>query len=104
MTRRKTNLSRKIRKAKSVRRVIAHQTEEERASVNERSRQKMTQICANETSEEHATRLENARLGDSKQRGQTYMVDQSYNKDQKSHMNSGSQLRTRSATGRPKNT
>ncbi|GFU33719.1 uncharacterized protein TNCV_2047921 [Trichonephila clavipes] len=32
--------------------------------------------------------------GDSKQRGQTCMVDQSYNKDQKSHMNSGSQLRT----------
>ncbi|GFW83396.1 alpha-2-macroglobulin [Trichonephila clavipes] len=43
-------------------------------------------------------------LDDSKQRGQTYMVDQSYNKDQKSHMNSGSQLRSGSSTGRPKNT
>ncbi|GFX93959.1 hypothetical protein TNCV_3413211 [Trichonephila clavipes] len=29
--------------------------------------------------------------GDSKQRGQTYMVDQSYDKDQKSYMNIGSQ-------------
>ncbi|GFW89528.1 hypothetical protein TNCV_1514791 [Trichonephila clavipes] len=62
MTRRKTNLSRNTRKAKSVRRVIAHQTEEELTSVNERSRQRMTQIRANETAEECATRLEDARL------------------------------------------
>ncbi|GFV94454.1 uncharacterized protein TNCV_3352921 [Trichonephila clavipes] len=62
MTCRKTNLSRNTRKAKSVRRVIAYQTEEERASVNERSRQRMTQIRANEAAKERATRLEDARL------------------------------------------
>ncbi|GFT01985.1 hypothetical protein TNCV_2635791, partial [Trichonephila clavipes] len=62
MTRRKTNLSRNTRKIKSVQRVIAHQTEEERVSVNERSRQRMTQIRANEASEKRATRLENSRL------------------------------------------
>ncbi|GFV96639.1 ATP-dependent DNA helicase [Trichonephila clavipes] len=62
MTRRKTNLSRNTRKAKSVRQVIAHQTEEERASVNERSRQRMTQIRANKAAVERATKLEGARL------------------------------------------
>ncbi|GFU41103.1 uncharacterized protein TNCV_1058351 [Trichonephila clavipes] len=65
MTGRKTNLSRNTRKAKSVRRVIAHQTEEELASVNERRmncQQRMTQIRANETAKERATRLEDARL------------------------------------------
>ncbi|GFT88551.1 uncharacterized protein NPIL_518321, partial [Nephila pilipes] len=46
---------------KSVRREIAHQTEE-RASGNEQSRQRMAQIRAEETAEQHATRLEDARL------------------------------------------
>ncbi|GFU18046.1 hypothetical protein NPIL_358781, partial [Nephila pilipes] len=50
------------RKAKSVRRVIAHQTEEERASGNEQSRQRMAQIRAEEAAEQHAARLEDARL------------------------------------------
>ncbi|GFX51306.1 hypothetical protein TNCV_2736571 [Trichonephila clavipes] len=62
MTGRKTNLSRNTRKAKSVQRLIAHQTEEEQASVNEQSQQRMTQIRANEAAEEHATRLEDACL------------------------------------------
>ncbi|GFU13270.1 hypothetical protein NPIL_693891, partial [Nephila pilipes] len=44
----KSNLGRYTRKAKSVRRVIAHQTEEERASGNEQSRQRMAQIRAEE--------------------------------------------------------
>ncbi|GFX77389.1 hypothetical protein TNCV_2955871 [Trichonephila clavipes] len=63
MTRQKTNLSRNTRKAKSVRRVIANQTEEKRrASVNEHSLQRMTQMRANEALEKRATRLEDARL------------------------------------------
>ncbi|GFW02962.1 hypothetical protein TNCV_683881 [Trichonephila clavipes] len=41
---RKSNLVRNTRKAKSVQRVIAHQTEEERASANEPSRQRMGHI------------------------------------------------------------
>ncbi|GFS88023.1 uncharacterized protein NPIL_508071, partial [Nephila pilipes] len=51
-----------VKKAKSVRRVIAHQTEEERASGNEQSRQRMAQIPAEEAAEQHAARLEDARL------------------------------------------
>ncbi|GFW26456.1 hypothetical protein TNCV_1163931 [Trichonephila clavipes] len=62
MTRRKTNLSLNSCKAKSERRVIAHQTEEEQASVNERSQQRMTEIRAYETAEERATRFEDAHL------------------------------------------
>ncbi|GFT42395.1 hypothetical protein NPIL_240831 [Nephila pilipes] len=58
----KSNLGRYTRKAKSVRRVIAHQTEEERASGNEQSRQRMAQIRAEEAAEQHAARLEDARL------------------------------------------
>ncbi|GFS35845.1 uncharacterized protein NPIL_49081 [Nephila pilipes] len=59
---RKPNLGRNTRKAKSVRRVIAHQTEEERASGNEKSRQRMAQIRAEEAAEQHVARLEDARL------------------------------------------
>ncbi|GFU08647.1 uncharacterized protein NPIL_244021 [Nephila pilipes] len=59
---RKSNLGRNTRKAKSVRRVIAHQTEEERASGNKQSRQRMAQIRAEEAAEQHAARLEDARL------------------------------------------
>ncbi|GFU26256.1 uncharacterized protein NPIL_266621 [Nephila pilipes] len=59
---RKSNLGRNTRKAKSVRRVIAHQTEEEQASGNEQSRQRMAQIRAEEAAELHAARLEDARL------------------------------------------
>ncbi|GFS89349.1 uncharacterized protein NPIL_207001 [Nephila pilipes] len=59
---RKSNLSRNILKAKSVRGVIAHQTEEERSSGNEQSRQRMAQTRAEETAEQHAARLEDARL------------------------------------------
>ncbi|GFT54617.1 uncharacterized protein NPIL_359641, partial [Nephila pilipes] len=59
---RKSNLGRNTRKAKSVRRVIAHQTEEERASGNEQNRQRMAQIRAEEAAEKHAARLEDARL------------------------------------------
>ncbi|GFU18645.1 hypothetical protein NPIL_1501 [Nephila pilipes] len=55
-------LGRNTRKAKSVRRVIAHQTEEERASGIEQSRQRMAQIRAEEAAEQHAARLEDARL------------------------------------------
>ncbi|GFS60284.1 hypothetical protein TNCV_2827591 [Trichonephila clavipes] len=62
MTHRKTNLSRNSRKAKSVQRVIVHQTEEERASLNGQSRQRMTQKRTNEVAEERATRLEDACL------------------------------------------
>ncbi|GFV03849.1 hypothetical protein TNCV_481931 [Trichonephila clavipes] len=42
----KIKLDRNTRKAKSVQRVIAHQTEEERASANEQSRQRMGHIRA----------------------------------------------------------
>ncbi|GFT25480.1 uncharacterized protein NPIL_529371 [Nephila pilipes] len=59
---RKSNLGCNTRKAKSVRRVIAHQTEEERASGNEQSKQRMTQIRAEEAVEQNAARLEDARL------------------------------------------
>jgi hypothetical protein len=45
-----------------VRRVIANQTEEERASANERNRQRMAQIRAEESAERRAVRLEDARL------------------------------------------
>ncbi|GFT15694.1 uncharacterized protein TNCV_4986051 [Trichonephila clavipes] len=50
MLRRKTNLGRNTHKTKSVRRVIAHQTKEERASSNEQSQERWP------------TRLEDARL------------------------------------------
>ncbi|GFX90670.1 hypothetical protein TNCV_3194881 [Trichonephila clavipes] len=59
---RKSNLGRNINKAKSVRRVIEHQTEKERASANEQNRQRMAQIRAMEAVEQRATRLEDARL------------------------------------------
>ncbi|GFT40268.1 hypothetical protein NPIL_416221 [Nephila pilipes] len=59
---RKLKLGRNTRKTKSVRRVIAHQTEEERASGNEQSRQRMAQIRAEEAAEQHTARLEDARL------------------------------------------
>ncbi|GFX67782.1 hypothetical protein TNCV_1564831 [Trichonephila clavipes] len=55
---RKSNLGRNTRKVKSVQRVIAHQTEEEWASENEQSRQRMAQIRAVEATEQRATRLE----------------------------------------------
>ena len=45
-----------------MRRVIANQTEEERASSNERNRQRMAQIRVEETAERRAARLEDARL------------------------------------------
>ncbi|GFT80459.1 uncharacterized protein NPIL_506111 [Nephila pilipes] len=57
---RKSNLGRNTRKAKSVRRVIAHQTEEERVSGNEQSRQRMAQIRDEEAAEQHTARLEDA--------------------------------------------
>lgn len=62
MPRRKSNLGRRTRGAEAVRRVIANQTEEERASANARNRQRMAQIRAKETAEQRAARLEDARL------------------------------------------
>ncbi|XP_045429827.1 stress response protein NST1 [Pipistrellus kuhlii] len=62
MPRRKSNLGRRTRGAEAVRRVIANQTEEERASANERNRQRMAQKRAKETAEQRAARLEDARL------------------------------------------
>ncbi|GFS57180.1 hypothetical protein TNCV_4239261 [Trichonephila clavipes] len=59
---RRSNLGRSTRKTKSVRRVIANQTEEERASANEQSRQRITQIRAVEAAEQRATRLKDASL------------------------------------------
>ncbi|GFS51557.1 uncharacterized protein NPIL_389251 [Nephila pilipes] len=59
---RKSNLGCNTRKAESVRRVIADQTEEERASGNKQNRQRMAQISAEEAAEQHAARLEDARL------------------------------------------
>ncbi|GFT60980.1 uncharacterized protein NPIL_163291 [Nephila pilipes] len=56
---RKSNLGSNTLKAKSVRRV---KTEKERASGNEKSRQRMAQIRAEEATEQHAPRLEDARL------------------------------------------
>ena len=62
MPRRRSNLGRRTRGAEAVRRVIANQTEEERASANERNRQRMAQIRAEEAAEQRAARLEGARL------------------------------------------
>ncbi|GFS82589.1 hypothetical protein NPIL_551111 [Nephila pilipes] len=59
---RKSNLGRNSHKSKSVQRVIAHQTEEERASGNEQSQQRMAQIRAEEAAEKYAAKLEDARL------------------------------------------
>ncbi|XP_062829101.1 caldesmon isoform X2 [Anolis carolinensis] len=62
MPRRKSNLGRRTRRAQAKRRVIANQTEEERAAAKERHRQKIAQIRASETPERRAARLEEARL------------------------------------------
>ncbi|XP_066089079.1 origin recognition complex subunit 4 isoform X2 [Saccopteryx bilineata] len=62
MPRRRSNLGYRTRGAEAVRRVIANQTEEERASANERNRQRMAQTRAEETAERRAARLEDARL------------------------------------------
>ena len=62
MPRRRSNLGRRTRGAEAVRRVIANQTEEERTSANERNRQRMAKIRAEEAAERHAARLEDARL------------------------------------------
>ncbi|XP_015419231.1 PREDICTED: origin recognition complex subunit 4 isoform X3 [Myotis davidii] len=61
MPRRRSNLGRRTRGAEAVRRVIANQTEEERASANERNRQRMAQKRAEEAAERRAARLEDAR-------------------------------------------
>ncbi|XP_023608194.1 origin recognition complex subunit 4 isoform X3 [Myotis lucifugus] len=61
MPRRRSNLGRRTRGAEAVRRVIANQTEEERASANERNRQRMAQKRAEEAAEQRAARLEYAR-------------------------------------------
>ncbi|GFS73288.1 hypothetical protein TNCV_4711721 [Trichonephila clavipes] len=53
----KSNLGCNTRKEKSVRRVIAHQTEEERASANEQSRQRMAQIRVVEAAEQLDLRM-----------------------------------------------
>ncbi|GFX75912.1 hypothetical protein TNCV_2238841 [Trichonephila clavipes] len=42
--------------------VIVHQTEKEWISANEKNRQRMTQIHAEDVSEQHAARLEDAHL------------------------------------------
>ncbi|GFU35020.1 uncharacterized protein NPIL_276791 [Nephila pilipes] len=70
----KSNLDRNTRKAKSVRRVIAHQTEEERASGNEQSRQRRAQIRAEEAVEQQATRLGDTRLRVRQSRSETSNV------------------------------
>ncbi|KAJ9580976.1 hypothetical protein L9F63_023847, partial [Diploptera punctata] len=62
MPRRRSNLGRRTRGAEAVRRIIANQTEEERASANERNRQRMAQIRAGEAAEQRAVRLLDARL------------------------------------------
>ncbi|GFT50345.1 hypothetical protein TNCV_1024591 [Trichonephila clavipes] len=59
---RKSNLGRNIRKSKLVQRMIARQTEEERVSANEPSRQRMGHIRAVEVAEQRTTRLEDASL------------------------------------------
>ncbi|GFU79086.1 hypothetical protein TNCV_4953721 [Trichonephila clavipes] len=59
---RKSNLGRNTRKAKLMHRLIAHQTEEERVSSNEPSRQRMGHIRAVEAAEQRRTRLEDASL------------------------------------------
>ncbi|GFT19643.1 uncharacterized protein NPIL_659171 [Nephila pilipes] len=70
MPNRKSNLGRNTRKAKSVRRLIAHQTEEERASGNEQSRQRMAPIRAEEAAEEH-NRLQ---MAERRQQGKAYQL------------------------------
>ncbi len=45
-----------------MRRVLANRTDEERASANELSRQRMAQVRADETAERRAARLDDARL------------------------------------------
>ncbi len=62
MPRRRTNLGRRTRAAEAIRRVIANQTVEERASSNDLNRQRLTQILASEPAERRAARLEDARV------------------------------------------
>nr|KAF6337196.1 origin recognition complex subunit 4 [Myotis myotis] len=69
MPRRRSNLGRRTRRAEAVRRVIANQTEEERASANERNRQRMAQKRAEEAAERRAARLEDAQWRARRARG-----------------------------------
>ncbi|XP_060126003.1 zinc finger protein 250 isoform X5 [Zootoca vivipara] len=62
MSRRRSNLGHHTRNAETKRRVIANQTEEERAKANERKRRRVAQKRAEETVERRSARLENARL------------------------------------------
>jgi hypothetical protein len=62
MPRRRSNVGRRTHGAEAVRRVVANQTEEERASANKRNRQRMAQIRAEEAAERRTARLEDARL------------------------------------------